>query len=354
MTATSAAMSNTPGILSPDRDEESSVTTPVATGDLSGQQTPQVAGEALAKPDLERLGRQRPETLSSLPIEVGFVAVVVMSMMMAEFVISGFNIILPNIIDALDVPESARTWPAGVPNLTIAALLMPCSRLCDRFGGRSVFLIGHAWLMIWSIVSGFSRDHVLLTVCRAMQGLGAGAFLPAGLALLGQTYRPGPRKNFVFALYGAFACIGFYFGILIGGVAAEFLDWRWWFWIGAILEFGVVCGGFITIPRHLGDGDKAVTMDWWGLCTILPGIVLVVFAFTDGSHAPNGWATPYIYVTLIIGVILLAAAVYLEGWVSSNPLVPADLFRPKGMKRLSAALFCCYGVFGLFLFYASF
>jgi MFS family permease len=336
-------MSQASSVLDPGRDLES----PAAADLESGPQTP-------PKPDLERLGRERPAALSNRAIEFGFVAVVVASMMMAEFIVSGFNIILPNVIAALDVPESARTWPAGVPNLTIAALLMPCARLCDRFGGRPVFLAGHAWLMIWSVVSGFAQDHVLLTVCRAMQGLGAGAFLPAGLALLGQTYRPGPRKNLIFSLYGAFACIGFYFGILIGGVTAELLSWRWWFWIGAMLEFCLVVGGFITIPRHLGDGDKTATMDWWGLSTILPGIVLVVFAFTDGSHAPNGWATPYIYVTLIVGVLFLATAVYFEGWVSTNPLLPADLFRPKGMKRLAAALFCCYGVFGLFLFYASF
>ncbi|KAI9158888.1 Efflux pump terJ [Paramyrothecium foliicola] len=354
MAASAVAMSSPPATFAPGRDEESSVVPPAASGILSGQATPTVGAETLAKPDIELLSRQRPPSLSSPIIEIGFVSVIVLSMMMAEFFVSGFNIVLPSIVDALDVPESARTWPAGVPNLTIAALLLPSARLCDRFGGRPVFLAGHIWLLIWSIASGFSRDHVVLTVCRAMQGVGAGAFLPAGLALLGQTYRPGPRKNLIFALYGAFACIGFYFGILIGGVAAQFLDWRWWFWLGAILVAAVVAGGFVTIPRHLGDGDKSVTMDWWGLVTIMPGIILVVFAFTDGAHAPNGWATPYIYVTLIIGVLLLGVAVYIEGWVSHNPLLPAELFRPKGMKRLSAALFCCYGVFGLFLFYASF
>lgn len=178
--------------------------------------------------------------------------------------------------------------------------------------------------------------------------------MPAGLALLARTYRPGPRKNFVFSVYGAFACIGFYIGILMGAVTADLLNWRWYFWIGTILCLVVVISGWFSIPKNLGDADPLVKMDWWGVVTIVPGLVLVVFAFTDGGHAPNGWSTPYIYVTLIIGGLLLIAAVYVQGWVSEQPLLPAEVFRPKYMKRLTLALFCAYGVFGLFLFYASF
>ncbi|POR34314.1 Uncharacterized protein TPAR_05486, partial [Tolypocladium paradoxum] len=180
-----------------------------------------------------------------------------------------------------------------------------------------------------------------------MQGVGAAAFLPAGLALLSRAYRPGPRKNFVFAVYGAFACIGFYFGIFVGAVSAEYLDWRWYFWIGAVLCLVVGVSGALTIPPRLGDVDPAARMDWWGAVTIVPGLVLVVFAFTDGGHAPDGWRTPYVCVTLALGVLFLAAAVYVQGWVSSRPLLPPELFRQRYMKRLVGALFCSYGVFGL-------
>ena len=75
---------------------------------------------------------------------------------------------------------------------------------------------------------------------------------------------------------------------------------------------------------------------------------------TDGSHAPNGWATPYIPVTFLIGWILIGAFIYVEGWVATQPLLPFDLFDVKGMKPLVLALFFDYGVFGIYLFYASF
>jgi MFS family permease len=310
--------------------------------------------ETLDAAEIERLGRQRPEILPSWFAEAGFVFTIVVSMMMSEYFISGFNIILPAVAEALDIPDTARTWPAAVINLTTACLLMPFSRLADKYGGRIVFLGGHVWLVVWSLISGFSRNTIMLIICRAMQGLGPGAFMPAGLALLGQTYRPGPRKNLVFSLYGAFACIGFYIGIFLGAVSVELLNWRWYFWIGTIICLAIAVSGVFFIPRHMGDVDPNVKMDWLGLVTIVPGLILVVFAFTQGSNAPQGWSTPYVYITLIIGGLLLCAAVYVQGWVSAQPLLPAEIFRPRYIKRLFLALFCAYGVFGLFLFYASF
>lgn len=303
---------------------------------------------------LERLGRQRPETLSSPLVEFLFVLTMVMSMMMSEFYISGFNIVLPAVSTALDIPSSLRTWPAAVPNLSTAALLLPFARLGDIYGAKYVFLGGHIWTLAWSIAAGFSKTPVMLIVIRALQGIGFAAFLPTGLTLLAQTYRPGPRKNFMFSLYGSFAALGFYFGILMGSVAGEFLDWRWYFWIGSFFVAGVIVLGFLTIPGTVKTVVPGAKMDWLGLCTIVPGLVLVVFAFTDGGHAPDGWRTPYVYITMIIGVLFLIAAVYVQGWVSAQPLMPPELFHLKYMKRLTAMLFGCYGVFGIYLFYASY
>ncbi|CAI4219631.1 unnamed protein product [Parascedosporium putredinis] len=95
-------------------------------------------------------------------------------------------------------------------------------------------------------------------------------------------------------------------------------------------------------------------MDWLGVFTIVPGLVLFVYALTDSSSAPKGWASPHIIATFIIGVLLLAAAVYTQGWVSKYPLLPAALFSPKHMKLLIFALWLSYGSFGVFLLYSSF
>jgi MFS family permease len=77
------------------------------------------------------------------------------------------------------------------------------------YGGFPLYVGGMAWLAIWSLIAGFSTNEYMLDFCRALQGLGPAAFLPSSMMLLGSIYRPGPRKNLIFSLYGAAAPVGF-------------------------------------------------------------------------------------------------------------------------------------------------
>jgi MFS family permease len=220
--------------------------------------------------------------------------------------------------------------------------------------------------MAWSFVAGASPHYVVLIVARAFAGLGPAAYLPASIVLLGRSYRPGPRKNLVFSLFGGCAPLGFFIGIIVGGLMTEWVSWRWYFYAGSIVVAVVCAASIIVIPKEgvAQDEDKTssspgehphgMRMDWLGVITIVPGLLLFIFSVTEGAHAEQGWKTPYIIVTFILGILFLAAAFYVEGWVSEYPLLPFDLFKPKYMGQLVIALFFCYGAFGVFLLYASF
>ncbi|KAK0257896.1 hypothetical protein LTS09_007089 [Friedmanniomyces endolithicus] len=303
---------------------------------------------------IERLGRQRPEVLDSLWKEVGFVFSIAMSQLLTEYFVSGFTVIIPTLVRELDIPPASTTWPASAFSLVLSSFLLPFGRLADIYGGFYVYLAGCIWYCVWSLIAGFARNELMLDFCRALQGLGPAAYLPASLTLLGAMYRPGPRKNLVFCIYGAMAPFGFFVGIFFAGVAAQYATWNYYFYIGAVLTFVTVCVAYFTIPNdtaeHKGNG---VVQDWWGSLTTSAGLILLVFAITDSSHAPNGWATPYIYVTLILAVISLGAAVYVEGWVAEQPLLPFDVFRIPYMRPFILGLLFTYGTLGIFLLYAT-
>jgi len=264
-------------------------------------------------------------------------------------------VILPTLITNLNIPPASSTWPASAFSLVVSAFLLIFGRLGDMYGGRVVYIAGVAWLAVWSIIAGFSQNELMLDFCRALQGLGPSAFLPTSLMLLGSVYRPGPRKNIVFSIYGACAPLGFYIGIFFAGVAGQYTTWGWYFWIGAILSAFTTIIAWFSLPLDMEERKGlGIKMDWLGAVFIVSGIILVVFAITDSAHAPDGWKTPYVFVLFIVGALLLGVACYIEGWVAEMPLLPPDLFDVKYMKPLVLALFLSYGSMGIYWVYATF
>jgi MFS family permease len=335
---------------------------------------PKAAEPAVDEPveaRIERLGRERPKIFRTIWSEMGFVFSVSMSQILAvrslfvstrrcltilqEYFISGFNVILPTLVAKLHIPSSAAVWPASAFSLVVASTLLVFGRVADMFGGKVVYLFGLAWLSVWSIIAGFSQNQLMLDFCRALQGIGPAAFLPSGVMLMGSIYRPGPRKNLVFSIYGTCAVVGFFTGIFFSGVVGQYLHWGWYFWIGAFLAAITTLTAYFAVPSDYEEKRKqGIKMDWMGAGLIVSGLVLFVFSITDSSHAPNGWKTPYVYILLIIGYFLLGAAIYVEGWVAKTPLLPFDLFCVPYMKALIAALFLVYGCLSVYLLYGTF
>ena len=307
--------------------------------------------EETEKERIQRLGRERPAQFESAWSEIAFCYSVLMSIIMTEYYISGFNVLIPTVQEELHIAASAAVWPAAAFALTTSAFLLPFGRLADMFGGKTVYMYGLIWFLIWSIVAGFSRNELMLNLCRALQGLGPAAVLPSGVGLLGSQYRPGPRKNRVFSVYGGSAPLGFFLGILVAGAAGSYLDFGWFFWIGAVLLVTTIIAAFYAVHKE-ERRNQQIEMDWWGSALSVIGLILTVFALTDGSHAPQKWLTPYIIVTLVVGVLALGAAWYVEGYVARQPLVPFSLFKVPYVKPLFAALFLNYGCLGVFILFA--
>ncbi|KAI9743438.1 MAG: hypothetical protein M1835_002901, partial [Candelina submexicana] len=314
-----------------------------------------VAESETADARIERLGRERPEVFKSTWAELGFCFSICMSQILDEYFVSGFNVIIPILAEKLNIDAASTTWPASVFSLVVSSTLLVFGRFGDIYGGYPVYVAGLAWLSVWALIAGFSQNKLMLDFCRALQGLGPAAFLPSGVMLLGSIYRPGPRKNLVFSTYGACAPIGFFIGIFFSGLAGQYTYWGWYFFIGTILSGITAVVAYLTVPSDMEERKGlGVKMDWLGAGLIIPGLILVVFAIIDSAAAPEGWRAPYVYVLLIVGCLLLGVAVYVEGWVAENPLLPFDLFRVPHMKALTIALFFEFGTLGVYLLYSTF
>jgi hypothetical protein len=201
---------------------------------------------------------------------------------------------------------------------------------------------------------GLCAERPYAGVLPRTQARGPAACLPASLTLLESIYRPGPRKNFVFGVYGARAPLGFFLGIFFAGLAGQYADWGWYFWIGAILTALTTIIAWWTIRSDFERReDTSVEMGWHGSLTTVLGLILMVFSVNDVSHAPDGWATPCILFTLILRVLSLGMAFYVEGWVAKQPLLPFEVFKFKYIRAFVVGLLFTYGTDGTYLVYVT-
>lgn len=326
------------------------VDTPVS--DLPSANTDYMPTEETEEQRIERLGRERPPSFQNAWSEIGFVVAVAMSQILTEYFISGFNILLPTLMDELSISSASSVWPATAFSLSIASTLLFFGRLGDRYGGYVVYIGGLMWLATWSLIAGFSQNSLMMIFCRAFQGLGPAAFLPTGVQLIGSAYRPGPRKNIIFSIYGSAAVAGFFIGIFFAGVVAQYTRFGWYFWIGLILTAITLVLAILCIPSDAeARRSNDVKIDWVGSAVIVSGIILLVFSVTESAH--TGWQTPYVPTLFSISIILLLFAVYFEGWIAKSPLLPPDIFTVPCMTPLFVAIFVLYGTLGIYLLFGT-
>ena len=304
--------------------------------------------------DFRQLGWSRPDQFSSLWAEVGYVFSISMSQFMDEYLTSGFFAMVPTLIDDLALSSISATWSAGVTSLVVSALLLTFGRLVDMYGGPPVFMGGIAWTFIWTLLIGCTNDSRTLIVCRAMQGVGAAAHLPAGLAMLGKAYEPGQRKNVVFSIYAAMAPLESFAGILVASLALHYGHWPIFFWSGAALAFVVLMATHLTgLWVHQTGLESDICMDWIGSISLSGSISLLVFTLTQAADASQGWRTSYIVWTGVSGIMGLLITIRVEGWVATQPLLPPTIFQVPGITPLLFGLLLTYGAVTLFICYAT-
>lgn len=267
--------------------------------------------------------------------------------------------ILHQIGDSFGVTNpGVLSWFIAGYSLTAGTFILVAGRIGDLFGYKKIFVIGMLWFAVWSMIAGLSvySNEYLFVFARVLQGLGPAALLPNGLALLGVSYPPGPRKNMAFALFGACAPGGGVFGFLFSGLF-ELAWWPWTFWSFAIAL--VLLAGFSTLvipaqcrshDQDKGLREKLQMMDIPGAITGVAALVLFNFAWNQGPA--YGWQQAYVYVCLILGVLFAVGFFFVESRWAKMPLVPFKVFTGD-IIFVVACIACGWACFGIWVYYLS-
>ncbi|KAE8148711.1 major facilitator superfamily domain-containing protein [Aspergillus avenaceus] len=250
-------------------------------------------------------------------------------------------------------------WLAAGFSLTIGTFVLIAGRLGDDFGHKKLFIIGMGWYALWTLITGLAvySDQVLFIFARVFQGMGPAVTLPNAIAILGQSYSPGPRKNMAIAFFAGSAPIGAIVGFATGGLFA-LAWWPWVYWSAAI---GLACLGVFSawaippqprndVSRNLTMRQKIVHLDPPGCFTGVAALVL--FNFSWNQAAGVGWEQPYVYVCLILGCLFGVAFFYVEVYWSEDPILPLAAFNADIAFVLGCTA-CGWATFGIWVYYAG-
>ena len=254
------------------------------------------------------------------------------------------NLVMTNALPSIRLDLGATVeelqWFVNAFTLSFATVILLAAALGDRYGRRSVFVIGTIVFTAASVLSALSSEPWQLIVSRGLQGVGAAAVTAMSLTLLVGSVSTRYR-SLAIGVWGGINGLGVALGPLVGGAVVEGWNWEAIFWLNVPVGLIAVPLALLALPNSFGARVRA---DLVGVALVGLGILGVVYGIVSGNDA--GWDSVEVVGSLVAGAALIAAFIVWENRVA-NPLLPLGLFRDRSFTVANVVgLTFSFGVFG--------
>jgi DHA2 family multidrug resistance protein len=226
-----------------------------------------------------------------------------------------------------------------IANVTIIPMT---SWLASRFGRRRYLTFSILLFTAASALCGLSTSLWELVLFRTLQGIGGGALLSSGQALMVEIFPPA-RQGTGQAIFGVGATLGPSLGPTLGGWLTDNFSWPWIFYVN--LPLGLLAAflifNYLPTYRH---ARRAEGIDWIGIALLIVAIGTLQYTIERGNH--YDWLTsPIIRATGALALVSGVAFVWHE-LRTPHPVVDLRVLRNKPLR-----LGCLYGAaFGVGLY----
>jgi EmrB/QacA subfamily drug resistance transporter len=260
------------------------------------------------------------------------------------------NVAMPAISSGLHASLSDLLWILNAYVLVYAVLLITAGRLGDLYGPKLLFILGLVVFTLASGACGFAQSPAQLIIFRIIQGLGGALLTPQTLSVITMIF-PSDKRGAAFGLWGSVAGISTVTGPVLGGWLVTDYSWRWIFFVN--LPVGIITLVMAAILMPDLKLNRRHKLDIPGVLLSTAALFLITFALIEGQshHWSKVWGPITIVELLIVGVVLLAAFLYLQ-YVErdAEPLVPFSIFRDRNFSIMNGVVTAIsFGMFGLFL-----
>lgn len=232
------------------------------------------------------------------------------------------NVALPVLGHDLRMGQGDLQWAITAFALPSGGLLLLFGRIADLVGRRRMFLGGLVLFTLASVLATVAWDVPVFLLARALQGVGAAAVVPTGMALLTTTFPEGPARNTALAVNGTLLSLGYTVGMLLGGGMTDQLGWR------STMALPACAGALLAVaaPLLLAESRpaKRPRLDVLGAVCVTGGLLLLIYGLSTAVN--RGFSAPAVYLPLALGVLFLGAFVAVE-WRVPDPLVSMRMLR---------------------------
>ena len=236
------------------------------------------------------------------------------------------NVMIADISDDLDTTVKGVQTAITLFLLVMAILMIPCSKLTDRWGRKRCFIWGLTLYGIGALLSAVSPNlGVLIVGNSVLEGVGTALLIPPVYILATIWFTDLTKRAWAFGVISGLGGIGAAAGPLIGGVITTGISWR-----AAFVFQALVVATIIFLSRRLVDplpADPTRPFDGVGAILSAVGMFCVVFGILQA-----GTNNVLFTVFLVLGIAFLVGFFFYiraRERAGKEPLLSTGLFRNR-------------------------
>jgi MFS family permease len=211
------------------------------------------------------------------------------------------NVMINDISNDLDTTVKGVQTAITLFLLIMAVLMIPCSKLTDRWGRKRCFMLGLTLYGIGALVSAAAPGlGVLILGNSVLEGVGTALLIPPVYILATLWFTDLTRRAWAFGAISGMGGIGAAAGPLIGGVITTSISWR-----AAFVFQALVIVAIVLLGRRLHDplpADPTRPFDAVGAVLSAVGMFFIVFGILQFGTR-NALAVAF----LALGAVFLLA-----------------------------------------------